>query len=831
MGRAELLTLPAPDFCKWRARLVLAGLCLLLALAAQAQKGAVVPGDVVASERIRGQVTDAVTGEPLAAVNVALPAAHQATVTDAEGYFTLVGVPAAGQHTLRVTRIGYEPGDLQIDGPAAHSGALLSVTLVPAILTLREITVTPGAFRIMDATAAASHQSLSRADIEASPQFSDDIFRAIHRMPGLAAGDFAARFSIRGGRADETLILLDGLEIYEPYHMKDFNEGAISIVDVETIDGVELMTGGFPVQYGNRRSGVFHIHSRTPHISTADQTTQRPTRHSVGLSVMNLRAMSEGAFGDGRGSWFVSGRRGYLDLALDLMGINDIAAPVYYDLFGKVTWQLSPNQDLAVRVLHAGDSFEMDEIATTGFQDTIDTHELATNSYGNSYAWASLTSALSERITVETMAHAGLVTRDRTGSELFTELPDGVYDLDKRRDLRLLGLKQDWLIESSASLLWNLGVDLRQQEAEFRYESLVFQDPNDPSPDLLGLYPVQSLSAGTERGTLLGAYASGRVRLIDPVTVEAGLRYDRASHTDDSDLSPRLSARFDLPTGSLLRLGWGQYRQMHDLHDETALDAGGRYEPSELSKQWTAGVEHEFSDGTGLRVEAYHKSSDNPRPVYRNWVAGALDVFPETNEDLILVDLEQTSSRGLEAYLTHDRGRHFAWRASYALSQTRENLASVQNINVPDDPLPFASENDAPQDQRHAASVDLIWRPNPQWTINLAAAYHSGWPITIAIAEETRRPDGTPDIVARPQTLYGSRLPAYHRVDVRLTRRMRTTRGDLRLFLELINLTNRENVFAYDYERDVRKDGTAYLAQDTESWFPLLPSVGMTWSW
>ena len=770
---------------------------------------------------LSGRAFDAHTGAAISEVNIHLPGLGLLAVSDGDGRFELAGVPE-GKHVLEVSRIGYEAlTETLVVGPGSESD-LVTFRLTAAVLQLGEVTVTPGAFRFMDRSAAASRQTMSRADIAAAPQFSDDIFRAIHRLPGLTAGDYAARFSIRGGRHDETLILLDRLEIYEPYHMKDFNEGAISIVDVETIDGVDLMTGGFPVRYGNRRSGVFHIHSRTPSTEA---------RHSVGVSVMNLRAMSEGGFSDGRGSWFVSARRGYLDLMFSLMNINDLSAPVYYDVFSKVTWQLAPDHDLAVRLLHAGDSFSLDDFATTGFQDTINTHETANNTYGNSYAWASLTSTISDRITVETMGHVGFVTRDRDGAELFTELPGGSYDVDKRRDLRLVGLKQDWLIESTPSLLWQLGVDVRRQEAEYRHRNRVWQDPNDPSGDSLGVYPVTTSTSGTENGTLLGAYGSGRLRLAEPLTVEAGLRLDRASHTDDSDMSPRLSAMLDLPAGVLLRLGWGQYRQMHDIHDDTALDNGGRYDPSELSSQWTAGIEHLFADGTGLRVEGYHKSSDNPRPVYRNWVAGALDVFPETNEDLILADLESTTANGVEVYLNHDRGSRFAWRGSYALARTRERIASVANLNVPDELLSFGPENDAPNDQRHAANVDLIWRPNPKWTVNFALAYHSGWPITLAVAEPTNRPDGEPDIVTRPEELYSSRLPSYHRADVRVSRRYRLARGDVRVFLELINLTNRENVFAYDYERSVDASGTPFLNRDTESWFPILPSLGMSWTW
>ena len=123
---------------------------------------------------------------------------------------------------------------------------------------------------------------MSRADIDAVPQFAEDIFRVVNRLPGLTSGDFTSRFSIRGGRPDETFIRIDGLEIYEPYHLKDFNDGAISIIDSETIEGVELMTGGFPVRYGNYTSGVFNINTRDP--------VDERTRYSAGLSLINARS-------------------------------------------------------------------------------------------------------------------------------------------------------------------------------------------------------------------------------------------------------------------------------------------------------------------------------------------------------------------------------------------------------------------------------------------------------------------------------------------------------------------------------------------------------------
>lgn len=131
------------------------------------------------------------------------------------------------------------------------------------------------------------------------------------------------------------------------------------------------------------------------------------------------------------------------------------------------------------------------------------------------------------------------------------------------------------------------------------------------------------------------------------MTVELGLRYDRASYTSDSDVSPRVNALFRLSERSSLRAGWGHYRQRQGIADLAALDGLNRYFPSELSKQWTVGFEHLFQDGGTLRVEGYHKTGSGLRPIYRNW-KGGIDVFPESNEDRILVYPDRATSRGIE---------------------------------------------------------------------------------------------------------------------------------------------------------------------------------------
>lgn len=179
----------------------------------------------------------------------------------------------------------------------------LMVELTPKPILLKEITVTPGQFSIMGETPTV-RQTLTQQDFQ-TVKFGEDIYRAITRLPGISASDFSAKFTVRGGENKEILVLMDGQELYEPFHLKDIEGGALSIIDVEAVRGIDLLTGGFPAEYGNRMSGVFNIRTTRP--------SEGMKRTSLGISLMNARFMSEGTFDSNRGSWLFSVRRGYLD--------------------------------------------------------------------------------------------------------------------------------------------------------------------------------------------------------------------------------------------------------------------------------------------------------------------------------------------------------------------------------------------------------------------------------------------------------------------------------------------------------------------------------------
>ena len=197
--------------------------------------------------------------------------------------------------------------------------------------------------------AGGSRQALSEEEIQTIPQFGEDVFRAVTRLPGITGNDYSARFTIRGGEQEEVLVRLDGVELFEPFHLKDINGAALSIVDVNLIEGVDLLTGGFPAEYGDRLSGVFDVRSRRP------QPGHR--RASVGLSMMNARALFEGA--DESRSWLVSARRGYLKIVLALMGKDEDIDLVYSDLFAKYTQTLRFKHEMQLSLLRSTDEFDL----------------------------------------------------------------------------------------------------------------------------------------------------------------------------------------------------------------------------------------------------------------------------------------------------------------------------------------------------------------------------------------------------------------------------------------------------------------------------------------
>ncbi len=155
-----------------------------------------------------------------------------------------------------------------------------------------------------------------------------------------------------------------------------------------------------------------------------------------------------------------------------------------------------------------------------------------------------------------------------------------------------------------------------------------------------------------------------------------------------------------------------------------------------------------------------------------------------------------------------------AWHASYSLSRSEDRVDGRW--------MPRA------RDQRHAFYADLTYTPNQRWQVSAAWNFHSGWPTTESSFRVEPGVGGRPLVVPFVGPAYGQRLPDYHRLDLRVSRRIPTARGELRLHLDVFNAYDRENLLGY-LSRPLWRGGQLEVVREPRAQLPLLPSVGATW--
>ena len=736
---------------------------------------------------LAGVVRAADSERPVAAADVRIIGNATRTLTGNEGTFCLQRV-AAGTYTVEVGQLGYASARIDSIVVPSEQARALAFVLTPVAIPLRDVVVTPAHFGIAHETVNRT-QAFNREQIETLPQLGEDIYRTVNRLPGIASNEMSAKLTVRGGGDETLLVLLDGLELFEPFHLKDF-DGSLSILDVAAIGGVDLTTGGFSSEYGNRLTGVFDLR-------TTNELYSKP-RTSIGVSLSNARIMSQGSFAKGNGMWLVSARRGYLDILLKLIGEGDDIDPRYYDGLGKVVYQLGSKHRFTVQALRAGD---------TGYLLDDDGVGSITSNYGSTYGWLTWKADFSERLRVSTQLRTGALDWHRSASEHGT---GNDYDLLDDRDFSLVGAKQDWLLSLSEQWVLKWGADISRGNASYDYTNRIGRE-NVVNGRVVTTYDsVATVLAPT--GNAVGLYVAQRVRPWSPLTVEAGLRWDRQSHTDEAEWLPRLNAALAIDRSTTLRAAWGRYAQPHALFQLRVQDGEDAYEPAERAVQYVAGIERNLGAGLIARVELYRRDESDLRTRFRN-LQNTIEPAFEVESDRTRFDPESARARGIELLLQR-HGARSSWSLSYALAHAYE-VVDGRRI-------------DRPLDQRHTFYSDYTFAPSPAWHLSWSWQYHSGWPITdISFGVDTLA-NGSVRVKRVFGTPFAARLPGYHRMDLRATRTFNVGRGKLDVFIDVFNLYNRDNPQSFNYDVSYR-GGRLSWSRSVEPLLPRLPTLGATW--
>ena len=658
-------------------------------------------------------------------------------------------------------------------------------------IELEEIVVTPSKFTVQDGTDASL--SLSKDAIDLFPLIDNDVFRAAHIFPGVTSNDFSARFNLRGGEKDEIVVQLDGMELFEPYHLQDFG-GAISIIDLGVIHRADLFMGGFPAEYGDKMSGVFDITAKTGNRDSFSM--------NIGIDLINAHALLEGPLSD-KGSWLVSARRGYADLILALMDADEDLRPQYADLYSKIAYNLTDKDKLTFNALYAWDDNLINE---DNDADDLD------STYHNAMFWTKWRHFYSESVWSDLFVFNNLATRNRR---------EGIDGMDKR-DFSFLGAKGELTAHLRDTHTIRGGLEWRFSRAEYDYSVPLYQQVTTQfilhhCPDCEP--PDRSEAAFDDTGWEVKGYLQDEWQLHPRLALNIGGRYLFQDYRRDDfqkyEISPRIALAIKPVEDLTLRAAWGFYHQPIDLMtipvERFITDVGRAGE----AVHYIIGAEYAPSRNFMVRAEGYYKVLTN--------LAGQIQDFGRQAQ--IIPPADSGHAKGFDLFGAYALSDRLMGSVGYAFLITKTSEDDLMY----DRPL-FGEEFYRDFDQRHTIALNGSYQIALRWHLHLAWRFHTGNPTTPLEHTLVRYSD---DHVACERGFgeYNTdRLPPYHSLDLRLTKTSEYNSWTLNWYVQILNLYNRSNVHERVFS-EVRDEATGRLIGcevSDEPLFPILPTLGVS---
>lgn len=768
----------------------LSGLSVVAALAVAhplfAQSGAV-------AGRVHTAEGRAVVAAVVAASRATDTVTVRATDTDGLGRFRLVDLPS-GAWTLRFRHIGYHASDLDVEIIAGRTTDV-DVVLEESPIALPGVSVEVDRQRTnFQEQAGATRRELTREEMKRIPGVAEaDVLRAIELLPGVVStSDYSSSFNVRGGSADQNLILLDGFPIYNPFHLGGF----FSVFNADVVARAEMLAGGFPAEYGGRVASVLNVDSDASGAGTNFDAgvSLLAARLAVGADVPT--GLNE-ALGLGTARLRVSARRSYFD---------QLFRPFFdfpyhlTDLQGFFEGWTKGGARITLTAYHGRDVLDLAATDSFPLQVFWD--------WGNDVVGLRAMRPVGRRTTVD--ARLGF-TRFSTGLR-FPDFDDTEFDsridqVTARADVEMRG--------GAAMLKVGLEAD------RFAYRN-------------------RASSGGTEfRGTgsdgwLTSGYAQ---TVLEPGAwlIEVGGRLDTWSAGafgrpgSMTTASPRVALKRFLGRDAAMKLAAGRYTQyLHSLRDEElplGLDIWvltGERAPEVRSNQVQGGFEVFFGDGWFASLEGYFRDLDG---VVTNNFAD------DPNDELDDLIGGVGRSYGADLYLRHDRG---TWQPTLAVSwlRARRTFRDPTLGIVPAPAVEYAPIFDRRLDIEFTLGASLPWgiEAGMRWN------FGSGLPYTRPIGGYTffqhqavndgRRTFDPPADSAQFGVVLGQRnaerYPAYHRLDISLRKGFPKSWGELTPYLDVLNVYNRKNPLFYFYQFDRSPPTRAGI-----SMFPFLPTIGV----
>ena len=733
---------------------------------------------------VHGTVSDRRTGQPIADAVVVMQG--QVVTTDIRGRFSVV-VPDL-QIPVIVQRDGYEDETVE-PGATAEDGGLLTIALSPSSAVEEILVVSPR--YALKKIERSSRYYLDADELMDIPELGDDALRAATHLPGAASIGVSARPHIRGGYADETLILFDQVELIEPFHLKDF-QSIFSGFSPSLVKSIDVYTGGFPARYGDRMSGVMDVDVTDDHEELGGQ---------VSLSLLSAEALGYGSVGD-KGDWALSARRGNLDLVTKAVNPG-LGEPSYSDVYGQFGWEFNIDRRVDFGVLAYHGDIVIDTFDEEG------AGERAQSNYRNAYAWAQMHNVWSERADSTTTFSVGRLRSDRFGIVVDDDLADASGTFDSRQDVDVVNLsyllESDVDTESVGLVSTEVGGRLSYQWAKY---DLVADAETSELGELIGnTEPVDRAIDISPEGLSGNLFASVRLQPWQKLALETGVRWDFQEYGAlgfRDQWGPRFSARYALGKRTALRAAAGRFHQAEGINELQVSDGVTAFQAAQHADHYILGFEHRWTNGLGVRIETYAKRLGDPKRRYEN-LFDPLVLLPEIAPDRVMVAPTRGRARGVETTALYNPHPDLNAWVSYTTQDSEDLVDGVWTTRS------------WSQDHTIGAGATWNWR---RWSFSGLLSWHSGWRTTPL--PDFIDPDAVLDIERNSR-----QLANYFSLDARVARTWEWPNVSVTLYGEVTNLTDRINVGATEYDLEDDEDGILVTEFEDETLIPRVPSIGV----
>jgi hypothetical protein len=294
---------------------------------------------------ISGTIYDKVNNETLIGVSIYFPELEAGTSSNEYGFYSIT-IPK-GKHKLFISYIGYKTISKTLD---ANQKTTIDFYLFENSDNLDEIIIKSNIEKTNIKTAQMSVNKLTSKTIKQIPVVlgEADIIKSIILLPGVtSAGEGASGFNVRGGSADQNLILLDEAIVFNSSHVFGF----FSVFNPDVIKDVQLYKGGIPARYGGRLSSVLDIYQK--------EGNNKEFKLTGGIGLVSSRLLAEGPIKKEKSSFLIGARASYAHLFLPL--VNNDNKAYFYDLNSKVNYRFDKNNNLLFSTYFGKDVFGINE--------------------------------------------------------------------------------------------------------------------------------------------------------------------------------------------------------------------------------------------------------------------------------------------------------------------------------------------------------------------------------------------------------------------------------------------------------------------------------------